>query len=162
MHAVVLCPGESLRLMDRLPQCDMSIGVNRAALAFRVDWFAASDYPMIRNHIESLPGTPSLLTLRQTEIDLRNRLSRFPRVCIAESLPCPLKHPKTMMLAVLLAFSLGATTIDVYGADWTGTRDYDGVEAGENRTPDRWDAERHDWDILTAWLNERGVIARRV
>lgn len=67
-----------------------------------------------------------------------------------------------MMLAVLLAFSLGATTIDVYGADWTGTRDYDGVEAGENRTPDRWDAERHDWDILTAWLNERGVIARRV
>lgn len=154
-----------MRTLVRLPDCDLSIGVNRAAMAFAVDWFAASDYPMVRNHLDVLAGNPSLLTLRQTAFDLRNRLSRFPKVRIAEDLTMPsgLKYPKTMMLAALLAVALGATAIDVYGADWAGTRDYDGAEAGENRSDQRWAAERMAWQaVMVPWFKSHCVTARRV
>lgn len=166
MNAVLLCPGPSLARLKSLPECGISLAVNRAATLFAVDWFCASDYPMIRDYGPKVLGRPSLLTIRQTAHDLRNRLDRFRSVKVAEDVLAgygsPLKHHKTAMLALLFAAWCGASTITVYGADWQGRTDFDGVNAGENRSDARWDEERREWELmLIPWLAERGVKVER-
>jgi len=66
-------------------------------------------------------------------------------------------------VAVALAVNLGATEIDVYGADWSGTRDFDGHADPRNRRDEkRWEDERKTFAELAAVLAERGIVLRRI
>lgn len=165
--ATILCPGESLALCDPKPD-HLTIGVNRAALAHRCDWWAAMDYPMVRDHCHTVHAQ-NLLSRKQTIEDTRRKgwVNGFAEVVEIESVQaqfCPpgFEPRLTASCALLFAAKCGCTTIKVYGADWQGTKDYDGVEAGEDRTNERWAKERHEWeDVLIPWLAEQGVKVER-
>ncbi len=161
MTAAILCPGPSLKALEVVPRVDLTIAVNRAALTFACDWWAARDYPMIRDN------AAKVLAIRTTANDLRGRLNRFRVLATAEELngwcPANLLGTLTALLALLFAAKEGATRIDVYGADWKGTQDYDGTEAGENRTDERWAKEAGLWQAACDWLSGRGVeVARHI
>lgn len=167
-HVAILCPGESLA--EHKPEAaHLTIAVNRAALAFECDVWAAMDYPMIRDNWRDVRGYPTLLSRRQTIEDIGRqpeRLHRFNGVIAVEDVVPKLQPPTetflTASFALMYAVERGAMKIKVYGADWYGTKDYDGIEAGENRTEDRWAKERHEWeDVLLPWLTEQGVKVER-
>jgi hypothetical protein len=164
MTAIILCPGESLASYKPKP-ADLVLAVNRAALQFECDVFCALDYPMIRDNGPNVLGNPALLSKGQTIRDVGpQRLARFAAV---HEFPMPitdppgLKHQCTMVAAILFA-ARTCNRIEVCGCDMAGTKDYDGVEAGEDRTEWRWGREREAWDTLVPWLNERGVSLERM
>jgi hypothetical protein len=170
MHAIILCPGPSLATYAA-HSADLVIGVNRAALAHECNVWATLDYPMIRDNADKLLGRPNLLTRRQTLIDIARRparLQRFAEVRMVDDLDdfCPptLGYGRFSSAAALIyAAERGATQIDVYGADWAGTADFDGVNAGENRGAARWQAEAELWlGHLVPWLAHRGVKVNRL
>ncbi len=87
MTAIVLCPGPSLAGYKPQP-ADLTVAVNRAALMFACDAWAALDYPMIRDHLATIAGAPTLLTQQQTRDDLNlspGRLDRFEVVTCQET-----------------------------------------------------------------------------
>ena len=63
--------------------------------------------------------------------------------------------------AIVYAAFKGATEIDVYGADWEGTADFDGVQGGKNRSEDRWREERGIFGALQVVLKQRGCEVTR-
>jgi hypothetical protein len=154
MNVALLCPGPSLANLTEAPKADVTIGVNRAACRFPCQWWAATDYPLIRDWQHAVLGDPRLLTKRQTWIDLRHRL-KFSDVLLLDSLECLVKgwDVKTATASLVLAGTLGATRIDVYGADWTDAPDFDGTTVvGTDRGAQRWDEERATWNAVIAHL----------
>ncbi len=56
----------------------------------------------------------------------------------------------------------GGAMIEVFGADWAGTNDFDGVAAGKNRSKARWELEKGIWqNRLVPWLAERRIEVKR-
>jgi hypothetical protein len=157
LKAVILNPGPSLAKLESVPPCDLSIAVNRAAIAFPVQVWAAMDYPTIKRHNASVIGSPSLFTRKQTWDDTKNK---WPRNLfkLAEDIAFPVQTWAlvTMTCSIMLAAHLGATTIQLFGCDQTGTADFDGAEAGEDRTETRWQRERSVLEEMTVWLGSRG------
>lgn len=164
MTALILCPGESLA--SYVPQpADLVLTVNRAGLAHESDVWCALDYLMIRDNALDVMGNPRLLSRRQTICDTAGWLGRFPAVMAFEDFPTPngFRDMKTMFAAALYAAAQGATSIKVYGCDWMGTKDFDGTEAGEDRTETRWAKEQVAWDsVIVPWLEQRGVSVERM
>lgn len=166
MLAHVLCPGPSLASYRGDGAPALTIGINRAALRFACDWWAACDYPMIRDKAAQVAGNPGLLSKRQTVADLRPpRLARFPAIAYVEDLAGPDGIPwrdKTLTCAMVSAAACGATRIELHGCDWAADApDWDGVQAGEDRSAHRFAREREDVGALVAWLAERGVAVER-
>jgi hypothetical protein len=167
MTYAILCPGPSLSTFADSDHEGPIITVNRSGLLYPSEVWAATDYPMIRNNYEAVKGNPNLLTRRQTAADLPAfRKSRFARVEIVEEIvgvPVGLNwQDKTMTCAMIFAFVNGASKIDIYGCDWTGEADYDGVLAGEDRSESRWAKERAVYDGIVDWLKGKGVEVRRM
>jgi hypothetical protein len=159
MTAALLCPGISLSRLAALPDAHLVVAVNRAALAFPCTAWAASDYPMIRDHHAAVRAA-TLLTRSQTWVDVQ----RFPAVAamapvIAEDLSVPVAGWSRFTATTALGWLAiqGVRRVDVYGADMHGTADYDGREAGEDRKESRWAAERTIWAALAAWMDGMGV-----
>lgn len=171
MRVVILCPGPSLAFWraDPSDRPDVLIGANRAAAFTPCDVFAALDYPMIRDNAIKVRGTPNLLSRQQTITDLKPaRLARFPNVIAVESLFefCPPNLMPwttfTMTAAMIYAAYLGTNAINIYGCDWRGTKDYDGVEAGENRTEQRWERdEKPLYARVNGWIESLGITVTR-
>lgn len=162
MTAVILCPGPSLADLRERPDADLVIGVNRAATAFACDVWAASDYTMIRDYLAKVIGEPGLLTKRQTWRDIGHRID-IPLANLVEeiSFNCPNWQNKTMTCAMVYAHSVGADSIDIYGCDWAGKHDFDGLSAGENRSDARWTQEAADYAALVEALANHSVIVHR-
>jgi hypothetical protein len=165
MTAVILAPGPSLALLASPPPSDLLIGINRAGLAFHCDVVAISDYPLFKKVDDHLLGRPNLLSKQDTLATLKGRLDRFPEVFAAEEIqgvPLTLQWRwKTLTCAMAFAFYRGAKSIDIYGCDWSGTLDYDGTEAGEDRTDRRWNEERACAEDLMRWMGERNCPVTR-
>lgn len=166
MRVAIYNPGPSMPRMA--PACDYFIGVNRAANAHRCDAWACGDLPAVVKWADLTIGSPTLLTAANTVVDLRQRgFAWRGKVVEFDALndvldPAAINwHFLTALAAVVYAASLGATTIDVYGADWSGTADWDGVQAGQNRSPDRWAKERELFDAIAAEFLERGITVER-
>ncbi len=163
MLAVILCPGPSLEELTEIPPCELSIAVNRAVLRFPVTWWAAVDYPMIRDNRAGVLGDPKLLTGKQTWEDIGRKVAPFPEVMHVETLEeCyPGKYDRrTTPSAILLAAWLGATEIHLYGDDRTQAADFDGHKNAETmmaRDPERWAAEARDCDAIFDWLRGKDV-----
>lgn len=167
MLAALLCPGSLLVKYAGRGEYGAVVAVNRAAIQHGCDVWMALDLERIRQTRSLVVGKPKLLTnagtlaaLVQQDGPIENAMvvddlhRRFPTSFnwIGYSASCG---------AVYLA-SIGATRIDCYGMDWRGTKDFDGVEAGDNRTDDRWAKEEAVWVQLTDRLKWRGVEVRRI
>lgn len=165
MNALLLCPGPSLARFEMRP-ADLVVCVNRAALKFRCDAWAALDWTIVKAHGHDVQGSPILVTSGDTP-----RL--LERECIkwrgAQVFPADLfdyiPHPVNYVLfsattGLVYAAWRGATEIDVYGCDWAGTEDYDGVIGGANRTQFRWTSEKLIWAATLEALRAKGVEVR--
>jgi len=159
MTATVLCPGESIKAY--VPNGGLVIGVNRAVIAHRCEWWAASDYPLIRDYDAGYPI--KLFTNKDTKIA---RPERFTEVLFKESLPdfSPEWATYTATSALVLAAHLGAKRIDVYGVDWEGVVDWDGHqyswtgnEAWRTRGGENWEPQIKAWGQTVSALREHGV-----
>ena len=169
MKAVILNPGPSLANLDAVPECDLSIAVNRAALKFPCTIWAAADYPMIRDNWKQVLGQPRILTIDQTWHDIGHRVALDLETTREEIFKTYLNTKDvnwpmcTSFMAVVCAARAGATEIEIYGADWEGTEDFDGTQAaGEDRTEQRWEGERATFIPLCEVLKKKGVEVRRI
>jgi hypothetical protein len=158
MKVKILCPGPSLADVRDVAG-DLIIGVNRAALAHECDVWAAMDFPMIGNY--SPKGRPILFTKRETKVLAPER---FLSILYADDLDGPtfLWQKKTMICAMVFALRVGnASKIDLFGFDAAGTKDYDGKEAGEDRSDKRWTDELKTYEQLVDWLGHNGCTVVR-
>jgi len=138
----------------------MVVGVNRAATLHACDVWAATDRPLVQR-VKPL-GTPVLLTIEATRESLERRGEAWPYLVvthcgIAGGAVTNTKHPWTRYSATAALYYLhwaGATHVDVWGADWSGEEDWDGKQAGENRSGLRWEEERTIWHRV---INDTGI-----
>jgi len=150
-----------------LPAADVTIAVNRAALRFSCDWWAALDYPTFARCSAEVQGSPALFTAGAVLARLKRCGSpwaeRFGYT--ADRLTCSVRDwtAYTATAALVLAEDLGAVNVDVYGADWTDAPDYDGHRTDDyNRGENRWARERGIWDGVCEWMRGRGVSVERL
>ncbi len=168
-NSVLLCPGPSVAAYVPHPDA-LVVGVNRAAQRIACDAWICGDPPAIQQFNADVIGSPLLVT----STDGKHQYGAFPRdfghplwrgecLCWTEMFSyCPNElainwQMLTATAALVYCGFRGATTIDVYGADWSGVKDWDGVAAGKNRSEARWVMERGIWANVTNWLNARGV-----
>jgi hypothetical protein len=165
MVAAVLCPGPSLP--DTYPGPEsypLVVAVNRAAIEFRSDVFACLDFPLALSLWPEVPARVWLTCAASAQSLARRHLIRTAVTVEGLDSFCPVPDWRlyTAPAAVVYAASEGATQVDIYGCDLRGVEDFDGVQAGENRTERRWARERGIWAAVTEWLAGRGVEVRRV
>lgn len=167
MHGVILAPGPSLAALSEVPTCDFSVAINRAALRLGVSAWACCDLPAIEQWHPDVIGSPVLIAGMEAIDNLRDRKvvwrgEVFDRRVMLDYCPHALNWVMfSSTTALIYAAYKGATTIDVYGADNEGTADWDGTQAGKNRSIDRWTLERGLWRGLSEWLAEHGVTVNR-
>lgn len=161
MKAVLYCPGPSLSAAPEVA-ADVTIGVNRAAIARACDYAAILDSPALKRFTPHLKGTPRLLT--RAEYRPKHTAIPGPTVEEVQAWASAVDVGQYSAVAALaLAGWLGAGEVSVYGADWTDEGDWDGyVPPESNRGQERWGRERRHWDALVAWLMDRGTKVRRI
>jgi len=177
--AVVLCPGPSLAdTWKREPGAQgrpfLTIAVNGAINFTRCDWLVALDREPLRQARSPREG---ILTKREKRIELQAgglslKAGALPElVWSTDVLPhrhdCAGALRWSRLAAITLAAHLGATSIDVYGDDRTGSTYWDGEDMplsveGALVRPDRWEKEAKDDADVMAFLRERGVDVTRV
>ncbi len=156
MKATILCPGPSLAGEFN---GDLIIGINRSVLSHKCDVWAANDESTIRSN--SPTGKPLLLTKRDTVVAAPER---FLSVLYTDDLDGPSFrwNLKTMICAMVFALRVGnATNIDIFGFDAIGTKDYDGREAGQDRSEKRWLDELEIYRMTVGWLGGQGCTVTR-
>jgi len=168
MRAAVLCPGPSLAAFADRGGYDLRIGVNRAVGLYRCDYWAMLDQRTWE--LVNPVGRPVIICDRGHYVHLR---ARYPTArhhhnlaveTIAETLPHkPVKwHTWSMTAAIAAAHFLGARTIEVWGADWSGADDFDDYhDEFQNRTDERWARERKLFCEIQLWLGTAGTNVRR-
>lgn len=172
MIAAILCPGPSLAKWPRetFDAYPLTVGVNRAAVAYPVQWWAWLDGSLF-NQV-AIDHTPRILSsaeaVRRVREDYANeRLARHD-VRIVEHMWdfCPASvgwTTYTVTAAIILAAEQGARVIDIYGSDMTDAPDFDGVSLPENRrNVDRWEHERNQIRQVREWLAPRGITLNRI
>lgn len=171
MKAALLCPGPSLATYQPAG-ADLTVGVNRAATRFACDAWVCGDPPLIQQVGEQVTGLPLLITsvdghqvYRDFPRDFGKPLWRGECLCWTAAMEfCPHEYNWVMFsatAALVYCGFCGATGVDVYGADWSGTADFDGVQAGKNRSEERWKLERGIWRAIVGWMGERGITVNR-
>jgi hypothetical protein len=168
MRVALLCPGPSLAAYPGRSGFDLVLGVNRAAIAHGCDVWVACDVPCVRQHMEAVQGMPLLLTGMESSgtLDTDHPRYRGPITDIRPLLtfcdPGWSWQSFSASCAFVYAVAQGATRIDLWGADWSGTADHDGAEAGQNRSPERWQWERNIFlNLLFPWAESRGITVVR-
>ena len=168
MNVAILCPGPSLAAVTQADVAgyDLRIGVNRAPILLRCDWWASLDYPVIRDYRDKVLGNPNLMTHSTTWNDIKGKVAAFPVRIPLENVEAWYGRKferRTTPAAMLLAGDLGAERISLYGDDKTSEPDFDGFQTAEtalHRHADRWASERKDCDAITEFLHARGVEVR--
>ena len=163
MTAAVLCPGPSLALLPGERAFSFKVGVNRAVTVGGCEWFVKMDehqFADLRSH------APYAITTAETLRRLRNREPDY--TCgVVETLATDVPPSLgwrifSATIAIVLAHALGATTIEVWGADMRGDADFDGARDPANRRDEaRWKCERSILGKLIRWLRRRGIKVRR-
>lgn len=171
MTVAILCPGPSLEKCGAL-SADVTIGVNRAASFVRCDYVAAVDYPVIEKWGDGF-GDAKWLTNQSSFDHLARQDHPFARRetvttdWLRRNYYDTRDFPWTIFSftsALVFAAYLGATEVDIYGADWAGESDWDGVAGAEpgKRNDDRWRGERALFEKVKAWMEVQGVHVSRV
>lgn len=174
MNVALLCPGPSLLDTYRPGDHDVTLGVNRAVLAVQCDWWVFVDWQTFLENEARLDlsrmgifcsGTAAESLRRHGQA---GRLAQARHLKLFEDLDRVTREWSRWSLysataGLMLAASLGAVAIDVYGADWTDQPDFDGHRAERDRRDDaRWESERAVWSAVTEHLAEQGISTQRV
>lgn len=168
----ILCPGPSLA---NAPQVGGIVyGINRAAILRPVthwvalDWISDLPGGGIINWASQVQGSPELITSKNSKESLLRKGFKWPTPIteIESSWNYLDPHKNRFSIysatsALVYAASMGAKRIEIYGMTMAGTQDADGILAGYNRTPARWEMESQIVSNLIAILNERGIEVRR-
>lgn len=176
MKAAILCPGPSLEKFPGRDGFDLLIGVNRAATKIAVDVWACGDWPLQQQVYENVIGSPILFTALNSSETILHGFTDAPQrhpcvpwrgeVRIFENIDPGIKSVDwdffTFNAAIGYAVVAGANQIKAFGADWSGTKDFDGVEAGNTRTIDRWQLERWMFAEMKKELAQRGISLERI
>jgi hypothetical protein len=176
IRAAVLCPGPSLTQFPGRDGYDLVIGVNRAAGYFPCDYWAMLDATPFF-HCKPL-GNPAILCQTPEWVKVQRFIGDMPEprprhrhiapedvdASIAFELrTVPARFKYSLCAAITLAHSLGASAVDVYGADWRGVHDYDGRELAQNcRDARRWELEQQSFEVLATSLQNFGTKVRRI
>ncbi len=165
MKVAILCPGPSLvRTWPSEHVYDCFLGVNRAVLAAPCDWWVAGDWM----YLKETPAQPRIgyctiadviRHIREDALIPAERLSPSAQFVAWEDLP--FQRTYSTVAAFGLAAHLGATRVDVYGDDKSGTADFDGRE-GENRGLGRWEEELQATAAAIAFLAARNIPTRHI
>jgi hypothetical protein len=168
--AAVLCPGPSLEEFEPAGEhaaYDLTIGVNRAAGRFACDlWVALDARTFLKTAVRGRP----IIVAAADQFSLMKRMDARAG---AHGCLVPLDfgprihhviwHSKGLTVACMMAWAAGARFIDCYGVDWSGTADWDGHTDPKNqRTPERWEAERALFTATCGWLESQGTVVRRI
>lgn len=159
MRVALLCCGPSLGRTwpPARNRYDAVIAVNRAAL-LGCDYWACLDSPMLRRFDDLVPAKPRLLTRAEYRPRFSSRAG-WTVEQLAERCPVPKFADYSATAGLVLAGHIGATAVDVFGADWTPEPP---APFAENRSAERFAREREIWDAVVKWLGERGVTVERV
>ncbi len=159
MKIALLCPGPSLARYTGT-DADLIVGVNRVPLSIKCDVWAVNDYPVIRKLYEQIIGFPAIVSRRQTLLDVRHRLGKFEKLVSVDDVkkqpPIKRWQQLTMTAAMVWALNNECTQLDIYGCDQAGTKDWDGLEWGEDRSEKRWADEKERYGLIVAWMVENG------
>lgn len=148
----------------------MQIAVNRAILHAKADYWCFNDFEVAAE----CPGAAELaeciiFTHQDCHRELLSRQLIKPSVPVTFhagviEMPADLLWARyTVLSAVVLAYSLGAKRILLYGADMCGEAEFDGrAMENINRTEIRWNDERSLLANLARFLEPRGVVIERV
>ena len=172
MRAALLCPGPSLERYAGRDGYDLVIAVNRAATRYECDYWIAQDHSAYgHSHRADLPkliGKPTWITNPSTHKATlgshpeSKRLAYIARNSIDFPSP-PTWRTWSATIGLALAAWRGATHIDCYGVDWTGTKDFDGVMLPEQiRDRRRWQREINVWRGMYRRLSARGITFTRI
>lgn len=146
----VLCPGPTLAITwpsQGVGCIGPIIGVNRAVNYTACDWAIVGD-AVTFTRLRALPlrGLVSFNDVLRDQLPANwQRLERLAW----EDLPHPpYGHVQWgLEAALLLARHLGGTDVRLYGVDWAGVHDYDGVEGIDDRSESRWN-DREKPEVL--------------
>ncbi len=141
--------------------------MNRAVIFRECDWWSFIDPATFRDWKPI--GNPALFFRRDTRDSIRavnpGLIDGRKQIVLDD-----IKHefPEggwtllSATIALVLAAHLGATSIDVFGADWTDEPDFDGLcPAGCNRDETRWSMELVLWGQLVDHFQTRGISVTR-
>lgn len=164
MRVAILAPGPGLeRYKD--DGYGLRIGVNRAVTRFACDWWAALDYQTIG---EVTPcGWPMVFTTAESVAALARRGVTLDGYLTFEELVTDISRDTRWPMysataAIALAQSLGASSIDVWGAPMIGESDFDGTTGlRNNRSRERWALERRIVACLFHWLRKHRIEIKR-
>jgi hypothetical protein len=169
VKTIILCPGPSLAAATpAIGPHDLVIAVNRAARAFDCGvWAAADDATVMDNWYRVLGRAqrpPILLTIERTP---RQLPARWPAEIVIDTqlanfLPAVVNNLKySATMALVYAAWQGYSQIEVYGADWRGELDFDGVAAGKTRDDARWDEEGAIWGRIVKAIDAMRITVSR-
>ena len=175
VRAAVLCPSAWIRAYEgRQDQYDLAIGVNRAAAMYACDVWVCRDHYTFRLAYEGgltgPVGRPRICTCRS----MRRRMERqWPASREHEWIDINTLNPPAQGVrwrsfsattAIVAAYHMGATRIDVYGMAWQAQgADADGfADARQKRTEGRFRKEAEIVALLAGGLAAEGVTLRRM
>lgn len=178
LRVAVLCPGPSLAKLkpEALAPYAQIIGVNAAVEGFRCDWWCFGDYSTF-DKFAPLPAPYSPANAAPCMFvgsNVGDNIDRQPygpafRQGVAMEWQRVHERPSSEQwatysatAALVLASELGATHVDVYGADMRGIGDFQGRQCLLNRNFARWELERKIFSDVTDWLKSGGVTVRRL
>jgi hypothetical protein len=147
------------------------VAVNTAVVDYPAHWWVFGDLLTVRlaEPSASLQGvfveSGAWERLRGHEPEIRGRLAEMG-VTLWQDVTLPeFINEKwriyTVTAALVLAWHLGGTRIDVFGHDMAGTSDHEGRDGWRFRTEKRWEQERAIWALLTARLARDGIEVTR-
>lgn len=151
MRIALLGCGPSLANYPGPDDFGMVIGVNRAATAYRCNWWSVGDAETYWRYQPTLKGLPLTWTHQNTA----ERIGRHAGLFTGKSYGRDERKTWTLYSATAglwLAGALG-TQVICYGCDMAGELNWDGsAEPTADRTPARWERERAAWNGLLATL----------
>lgn len=156
MNTAIICPGPSLTKTFLKHFDGRVIAVNRAARQFDSDVWVCGDWELYEAVHRTVCGLPKLLCPRSTTIQARHHEIPWRGDVIEyESLYGRMAmHHDWQWSTLTVAIAYAAKTaqseypeIDLFGADWSGTADFDGAtefapaKPFRDRSPRRWQDE---------------------
>lgn len=166
MIAAILSSGPSLlRTWKGRDNHAVTIAVNRALKMVAADWLSAADVVLFQGEV----GTARPLVGTMTSLATSDFLDpTWGTVATWEGSEALQAHQLirpvqwSIQAALCHAVDLGATHIDIFGADGgrEGPKDCAGSD-GESRGPDRWAREAEDLACTFSFLAARGITITR-
>ncbi len=165
MRVAILSAGPSLRRTWRGNfRYSATIAVNSALAVVQTDWLASGDDVTLRR----LGNRRPLVGLWTMEDHVRCPVAGWENV---RRLPLNflpgwtgLTRPPnwSVQAAVAGAYSLGATSIDIYGHDMAGDEDCTGYVGDVRGEEHRWSRERPDWQSTLEWATAHSLTINHI